>query len=80
MIESRLSVVLGARRRRVAEVARAIGVSRGALHRLYHDRTWHPDLAIVDALCRELSCGVGDLLVYVPDEVVGSAPQAAPEP
>jgi DNA-binding Xre family transcriptional regulator len=68
MIESRLSTVLGARRRSVAEVARACKVSRGALHRLYHDRTWKVDLAVVDALCRELRCQVGDLFVYRDDD------------
>jgi putative transcriptional regulator len=67
MIENRVSLVLGARRRSVKEVAAAAGISRGALHRLWHGRAEQVSLRVLDALCRELRCQVGDLFVYVPD-------------
>jgi putative transcriptional regulator len=67
VIVNRVSTLLGARRRSVAEVARSAGISRGALHRLYHDRVGAVDLQILDALCRELGCQVGELFCYVED-------------
>ncbi len=68
MIDNRLSEVLGRRRMNVSELARGAGISRSAAHKLYHDRTESFDREVLDRVCAFLGVGVGDLLVYVPDE------------
>ncbi len=71
MIDNRLSEVLGRRRMNVSELARGAGISRSAAHKLYYDRTESFDREVLDRVCAFLGVGVGDLLVYVPDERVG---------
>jgi putative transcriptional regulator len=64
MIESRLSRLLGERRMKLSELARASGVSYQTLWKLYHDKTARADFATLDAICRTLDVGVGDILEY----------------
>ncbi len=81
MIDNRLSEVLGRRRMNVSELARGAGISRSAAHKLYHDRTESFDREVLDRVCAFLGVGIGDLLVYVPDEPVeASAAQDGTEP
>jgi len=68
VIVSRLSRLLGERRMSVQELAQRSGVSRRALHDLYHDRSSRIDYATLDRICRVLDVGVGDVLERVPDE------------
>jgi DNA-binding Xre family transcriptional regulator len=35
---------------------------------LYHDKARRVDLATLNALCRTLEAGVGDLFEYVPED------------
>jgi len=64
MIESRLSRLLGERRMKLSELARLSGVSYQTLWKLYHDKTERADYATLDAICRTLDVGVGDILEY----------------
>ena len=64
MIESRLSRLMGERRIKLAELARASGVSYQTLWKLYHDKTERADFATLDAICRTLGVGVGEILEY----------------
>jgi putative transcriptional regulator len=64
MIESRLSRLLGERRMKVSELAKLSGVSYQTLWKLYHDKTERADYATLDAICRALDVGVGDILEY----------------
>ena len=59
-IESRLSRLMGERRVRIMQVARATGVSRNLLAKLYYDRA--QDLA---KLCDYFECSLGDLFETV---------------
>lgn len=53
------------------DVARATGISRNMLAKLYHDRARRIELDDLAALCAYFGCGVGDLLEM-------AAPRAAP--
>lgn len=67
VITSRLSRLLGERRMSVSRLAELSGVSRRALHDLYHDTSTRIDYATLDKVCRTLDVQVGDLLERVPD-------------
>lgn len=65
MIRSRLSRLMGERRVRVIAVARATGISRNMVAKLYYDRARRVDVGDLDALCAYFDCGVGELLERV---------------
>lgn len=75
MIRCHLSRLMGERRVRISEVARATGISRNMLAKLYYDRARRVDLADLAALCQYFSCTIGDLLERVP-----RSPTRAPKP
>ncbi len=64
-VRSRLSVLMGERRVRIIDVARATGISRNMLAKLYYDRARRIDLDDLATLCVYFGCGVGDLLEVV---------------
>jgi putative transcriptional regulator len=53
---------------RVAEVARASGLNRSTVTSLAVGRATRVELPHVEALCRLLNCGVGDLFEYIADD------------
>jgi putative transcriptional regulator len=65
VIRSRLSVLMGEKRVRIIDVARATGISRNLLSKLYYDRARRVDLTDLAKLCDYLGCSVGDLLETV---------------
>jgi len=65
MIRCHLSRLMGGKRVRVIDVARATGISRNMLAKLYYDRARRVDLADVARLCQYFACPVGDLLEWV---------------
>lgn len=67
-ITCKLSTLLGERRLKMAEVARATGLAPNTILGLYHDRVRKVDYHVLDKLCEFLGCQVGDLLVHVPSE------------
>ncbi len=68
MIQCHLSRLMGERRVRVAEVARATGISRNMIGRLYYDRARRIDLKDLDKLCAYFGCSVADLLEWKPEQ------------
>ena len=52
MISCRLSVILGAKRIKVAEVCRGTGIARATLDRYYYDRVNSFDRAVLEKLCK----------------------------
>lgn len=64
MISCHLARLMGERKLKISELARATGINRGTLTRLYYERTIRLDIADLDALCGFLNCQVGDLLTY----------------
>jgi len=65
VIQSRLSLLLGEKRVRIIDVARATGISRNMLSKLYYDRARRVNLVDVAKLCNYLNCSVGDLFEIV---------------
>ena len=65
MIRCHLSRLMGERRVRIADVARATGISRNMLAKLYYDRARRVDLGHLAQLCQYFRCTVGDLLEWV---------------
>lgn len=68
MVTCRFSTLCGEHRVSVAEVKRATGVARNSLLALYHDSATRYDRDTLDRLCAYFGIGIGELLVYTPDE------------
>lgn len=64
MIKCHLSRLMGERRIKIAELARDIGINRGTLTRLFHERATRIDLDAIDQLCSYFGCQVGDLFEH----------------
>lgn len=64
MIKCHLSRIMGEKKLRVADVARAIGVHRNAITLLYEETATRVDLETIDKLCEFLECEVKDLFEY----------------
>ena len=67
MIRCHLSKLMGEKRVRLVDVARATQISRNMLAKLYHDRARRIELSDLDKLCHYFGCAVGDLLESMPD-------------
>lgn len=68
-----LDVVMARRRIRGTELAKRVGITPANLSKLRTNRVLAVRFSTLEALCRELECQPGDLLVYVD-------PAAAREP
>jgi putative transcriptional regulator len=64
MIESNISTLMGERRVKVIDVARAIGVNRNAIDLLYKDEAKRIDLEVLGKLCDFFECTPNDILKY----------------
>jgi len=64
MIKCHLSRLMGERKLKIADVARAIGVHRNTITLLYYEKAKRVDLDVIDKLCKYFNCSVGDLLEY----------------
>lgn len=62
MIKCHLSRLLGERRLKISDVARATNLNRGTLTRLYHETAQRVELSDLETLCRFLDCRIEDLL------------------
>ena len=65
MIRCHLSRLMGEKRVRIIDVARATGISRNMLAKLYYDRARRVELSDLARLCHYFGCTVGDLLEWV---------------
>ena len=73
MIRCHLSTLMGRRKLRIAEVARATGLNRSTVTALYRETATRIELDAIEALCRYFQCPVGELL-----EVQSGATEASP--
>jgi putative transcriptional regulator len=62
MIRCHLARMMGERKMRIADVARATGLSRATITLLYKETAQKVDLHALESLCRLFECQVGDLL------------------
>ena len=67
MIKCHLSTLMGRRKLRVMDVARATGLSRNTVTLLYKESAERVDLDAIEQLCKLFECQVGDLLEFIPD-------------
>lgn len=68
MVRCHLSRLMGEHKMKITEVARATGINRGTITRLYHEQAVRVELDVIDALCELFNCQVGDLFEYVPED------------
>ncbi|MFT4295255.1 MAG: helix-turn-helix transcriptional regulator [Micropruina sp.] len=66
-IEVRLDLELARRKMTLAELADRVGITPVNLSILKNGRAKAVRFSTLDAICRELGCQPGDLLVHVPD-------------
>lgn len=64
MIVCNLPILLAERRMKVADVARATGMSKTTLHKLYNGQSTRIDFETLEKLCMLLQVQVGDLLQF----------------
>lgn len=69
MIRCNLSLLMGRDKLKIADVARATGLSRSTLSSLYQEDAVRIEVETIDKLCSLFHCGVGELLEYVQDDV-----------
>lgn len=67
MIRCHLSRLMGERKMKIADVARATGLHRNSITLLYQETANRIELDVVDKLCALFNCTVGDLLERLPD-------------
>ncbi|WP_413455937.1 helix-turn-helix domain-containing protein [Glutamicibacter sp. FR1] len=63
-----IDVMLARRKMAVGELAERIGITPANLAVLKNGRAKAVRFSTLEALCRELNCQPGDLLVFEPDE------------
>ena len=67
MIKCHLSRIMGEKKLKVAEVARAIDVHRNAITLLYDETATRVELETINKLCVYLDCKIEDLFEFSPD-------------
>lgn len=79
MIRSKLSQRMGEKRVRIIDVARATGISRNFLSKLYNDQAIRIELNDLGKLCSYFRCCVSDLLEYIPEPADSSKSEGGRE-
>ena len=67
-IEIQLDLVLVQRKMSLTELSERIGISLTNLSLLKKGRVKGVRFSTLNAICRELECQPGDIIVYVPDD------------
>lgn len=67
MLRCYLSRLMGERRLKIVEVARATGLHRNTVTLLYQEKATRVELEAIEKLCQLFECSVGDLFEYLPD-------------
>ena len=66
LIKCHLSRIMGEKKLKVAEVARAIDVHRNAITLLYDETATRVELETINKLCVYLDCKIEDLFEFSP--------------
>lgn len=61
-VHNRFAALLGERRLKISEVARATGISRTTLTNLYYSKSGAISFEVLAKLCAYLGCQTGELL------------------
>ena len=68
MVSCHLSRLMGERKMKIVDVARATDLHRNTITLLYKEEASRVDLDAMNRLCRLFGCSVGELFEYVRDE------------
>ena len=69
MIRCHLSRLMGEKKLKIVDVARATGLHRKMITLLYREEAVRVELDAIDRLCKLFGCSVGEMLEYLPDAV-----------
>jgi len=64
MIKCNLSRLMGEKKLKIADLARAIDVHRNTITLLYYEKAQRIDFDVLDKLCKYLGCSVSDILEF----------------
>lgn len=67
MIRIDLDVMLARRKMSVTELSARVGITMANLSILKNGKAKAIRFSTLEAICRELNCQVGDILIYEPD-------------
>lgn len=67
MVRCKLSQLMGIKKVRVIDVARATGISRNMISALYYEKAKRIDFDAMEKLCNYFECAPGDLFDVEPD-------------
>jgi putative transcriptional regulator len=67
MIKCHLSRLMGERKLKVVDVARATGIHRNMVSLLYKETATRIELSDLDKLCKFFGCSTEQLIEHVPD-------------
>ena len=65
MIKSKLKVMLAMREMTQAELAKRTGIRPPTVSAIATNNAKHIPIEVLDKICKELNCNVGDLFEYV---------------
>ena len=68
MIRCHLSTLMGKRKMKIMDVARATGLHRNTVSLLYKEEAVRIEIDAMDKLCELFNCSVGELFEYTPEE------------
>lgn len=66
MLRCHLSRLMGERKMKVIDVARATGLHRNTVTLLYQETATRIEVEAIEKLCELFGCAVGELFEYVP--------------
>ncbi len=69
MIKNNLSVIMGAKRLKIADVCKIAGLDYKTVSRLYYDKNKGIEFETLDKLCFALDCTPNDILLYSPNKL-----------
>ncbi|OOC09243.1 helix-turn-helix domain-containing protein [Thioalkalivibrio halophilus] len=67
MIRCHLSTLMGKRKMKIMDVARATGLHRNTVSLLYKEEAVRIEIDAMDKLCELFNCSVGELFEYTPE-------------
>ena len=66
-IKINISRMLGERKMNMRELSDKTGIRPSTISALYYEETKRIEIEQINALCKALGCGVGDIFEYVAD-------------
>jgi len=69
MIKNNLSILMGIKKMKIAELKQLTGLSYNTIASIYYDKTKGIDYETLDKICWALDCNTQQLLEYVPNEL-----------